>query len=243
MCVLTRDGRGRFFYVAGRAGAVKGSESAGRGGAHTAYITWLKSYATSEEALICIALSEISKIYSKFIIMITITIIIIIQCCHIGSIWLSWIGQIRECHLNFALPLWPFLRDRVERPSLILIDSDTLSFFIKLFLRDNYQDFFLKLMITIMVCHFKIEMLFGSAALWHFGKLLWLWDLFSPIVVINPLSLFPLMMMLMMMVVVIRTLFTTVFFRLQKKDFHHHFFLISVFIFFRMNNKSIFQFS
>ena len=63
------EGEG-FFYVAGRAGAVKGSESAGRGGAHTAYITWLKSYATSEEALIYIALSEISKIYSTFIIMI-----------------------------------------------------------------------------------------------------------------------------------------------------------------------------
>ena len=37
--------------------------------------------------------------------MIVIMIIIIVQCCHIVSSWLSWIGNIRECHLYFALPL------------------------------------------------------------------------------------------------------------------------------------------
>ena len=75
MCVLTRDGRGMFFFMAGRSGT------------HTAYITWLKSYATSEEALICIALSE-SEIYSTLMIIIFM-IIIILQCCHSVSLRIS----------------------------------------------------------------------------------------------------------------------------------------------------------
>ena len=30
---------------------------------------------------------------------------LIFQCCHIVSLWLSWIGKIRECHLYYAPPL------------------------------------------------------------------------------------------------------------------------------------------
>ena len=37
--------------------------------------------------------------------MIVIMIIIIVQCCHIVSLWLTWVGKIRECHLYFAPPL------------------------------------------------------------------------------------------------------------------------------------------
>ena len=61
-----------------------------QGRAHTAYIP----YTTAEETLVCIALGEVSQIYLKFII--------IVQCCHIVSLWLSWIGKIRECYLLFC---------------------------------------------------------------------------------------------------------------------------------------------
>ena len=36
----------------------------------SAHISWLKSYATAEETLVCIALNEVSQMYSTFIIMI-----------------------------------------------------------------------------------------------------------------------------------------------------------------------------
>ena len=55
------------------------------------------SKSTAEETLICITLTEVSRIYSTFIIMIVVMIIIIIlfmiiiivQCCHIITLWLS----------------------------------------------------------------------------------------------------------------------------------------------------------
>ena len=85
-----------------------------RGEAHTVPFT------TAEETLICIALSEVSQICSKFIIMIIIMTIIIVQCCHIVSLWLSWIGMIRECYLLFcpattAPRFWQILRCRAAR--------------------------------------------------------------------------------------------------------------------------------
>ena len=52
-----------------RGGVGQGSsKSAMRGGAHNAYNSWLKSYVTSEETFICIALSEDSQISSTFMI-------------------------------------------------------------------------------------------------------------------------------------------------------------------------------
>ena len=82
---LDQGWKGKVFFTwRDGPGQWRGLNLQGGAQAHTAYITWLKPYATSEEALICIALSEISKIYSTFIIMIIIMIIIIVQCCHIG---------------------------------------------------------------------------------------------------------------------------------------------------------------
>ena len=34
-----------------------------------------------------------------------VMIIIIVQCCHIVSLWLSWSEKIQECHLYLASPL------------------------------------------------------------------------------------------------------------------------------------------
>ena len=83
-------------------GAGKESKSAGRG---RAYISWLKSCPTADETLICIVWSEGSQIYSTFIFLIVIMIIIIDQCCYIVSLRLSRIRKILECHLYFAPPL------------------------------------------------------------------------------------------------------------------------------------------
>ena len=89
--------KGRFFHVAGRGGAIKGSKSAGRGTHCIYHLIEIICY-TSKEALTCLALSQICKTYSTFIIMIIIMIIIIFQCCDIGWLWLSWMGKIWECH-------------------------------------------------------------------------------------------------------------------------------------------------
>ena len=72
--------RERFFRGAGwdrawqgqksSGGVGQGSKSAVRGRAHNACNSWLKSYATAEETFICIALNEVSQMYSTFIIMI-----------------------------------------------------------------------------------------------------------------------------------------------------------------------------
>ena len=105
--LFCRDGREGFFSQGepgpGKAkkqgGAGKESKSAGRG---RAYISWLKSYPTADETLICFVWSEGSQIYSTFIFLIIIMIIIIDQCCYIVSLRLSWIGKILECHLYFA---------------------------------------------------------------------------------------------------------------------------------------------
>ena len=68
-------------------------------GEHTAYINWLKSSATAEEALICIIFLRYPNIPN-----------IHNHNRHYDhnpsvSLWLSWIRKIRECHLYFALPL------------------------------------------------------------------------------------------------------------------------------------------
>ena len=108
--VTVRDGRGRFFFTGG-AGQGRQSTGWGRGlnlrGRGTYYVYQLIEiicYSRGNQ-LICIASSEVSQIYSIFIINIVIVIMIIVQCCHIVSLWVAWIGRIRECHLYCAPPL------------------------------------------------------------------------------------------------------------------------------------------
>ena len=93
----TRDGRERFFERAGN-----GSKSAGRGGAHTAFISWLKSFCYRRWNL---DLGEVSQIYSTFIIMMVngyydVNHFSVLS--YFFSLWLSWIGKVRVC--PFILP-------------------------------------------------------------------------------------------------------------------------------------------
>ena len=88
----TRDGRERFFERAGN-----GSKSAGRGGAHTAFISWLKSFCYRRWNLY---LGEVSQIYSTFIIMMVngyndVNHFSVLS--YFFSLWLSWIGKVRVC--------------------------------------------------------------------------------------------------------------------------------------------------
>ena len=59
------DGEAIFFTGRGGAGRgkaknLRGGAGRGRGGEHTACISWLKSYATAKEILICIASCEVN---------------------------------------------------------------------------------------------------------------------------------------------------------------------------------------
>ena len=83
---------GEVFLSWGRAGQGKAINLLGQAGSKTA-----------DQGTYCIyqytASSEVSQMYSSFISMIVIMIIIIGKCCHIVSLWLSWIGKIWECHI------------------------------------------------------------------------------------------------------------------------------------------------
>ena len=69
---------GKFFFTGqvgvGRGKAKNVQGGAGRVGEYTAYTSWLKSHAIAKEILIHIASSEVSQIYSTFMIFIVNTI-------------------------------------------------------------------------------------------------------------------------------------------------------------------------
>ena len=95
-------------FSRGRAGpkiyrARKGFKSPGRGGAHTVYISRLKSYVTAWNLYLhCVKWSQpnILKIHNHDRYDHNHG-----QCCHVVSLWHFWIGKIRECHLYCAPPL------------------------------------------------------------------------------------------------------------------------------------------
>ena len=95
-------------FSRGRAGpkiyrARKEFKSPGRGGAHTVYISRLKSYVTAWNLYLhCVKWSQpnILKIHNHDRYDHNHG-----QCCHVVSLWHFWIGKIRECHLYCAPPL------------------------------------------------------------------------------------------------------------------------------------------
>ena len=79
----------RFFHGAGQ-----GSPTAGQGS-----FIQLIEIIQQRKSWFALHNSEFSQIYPTFII--------VVQCCHILLLWVSWIEKIRQCEPYFAAPLLP----------------------------------------------------------------------------------------------------------------------------------------